>query len=371
MRWIGLLFLFSCTSPPPPAYELKVPPGFPRPFIPPDNPLTKEKVALGRRLFYDKRLSGNGTLACAGCHLQALAFTDGQTAPQGSTGQTHPRNAMSLANVAYASTLTWANPLHVALEQQALVPVFTTSPIVELGVEGREEEVLQRLASDPQTLALFEAAFPGDDTSVSFGNVNKALASFERTMLSGNSPFDRYTYQGDASAMTESALRGQSLFFSERMECFHCHEGFNFTAATRTEKSRVPAQAFFNNGLYNLDASGAYPANNVGLLEVSGDPRDMGRFKPPSLRNVAVTAPYMHDGSIATLEDVVLRHYARGGRLIDAGPHAGDGRQNPFKSGLVRGFALRDDELRDVIAFLESLTDETFLTDPDLADPFH
>ncbi len=124
-----------------------------------------------------------------------------------------------------------------------------------------------------------------------------------------------------------------------------------------------------NNGLYSLDADGSYPAGNQGLFEMTGDPNDKGRFKPPSLRNIAVTAPYMHDGSIETLEEV-LDHYARGGRLIESGPNAGDGKDNPNKSAFLNGFVMSEQEKQDIIAFLHALTDEDLLTNPAYSDPF-
>lgn len=369
---LGVLLLLSGCGPQVAGtpWDWQLPPGFPLPHVPADNPMTVEKVTLGRHLFYDLRLSGNQTQSCGSCHLQALAFTDGLGRAVGSTGEVHPRGAMTLTNVAYASTLNWANPLHVTLEQQSLGPLLGTFPIVELGMEGLEQELLSRLRADPLYLQLFAEAFPDDLEPVSLTHVTQALASFQRSLISGNSPYDRATYQGDPSAMSASARRGQALFFSERLECFHCHEGFNFSAATRTARSPGIVEAFFNTGLYDLDGAGAYPEGNTGLHEVTGDPRDMGRFKPPTLRNVAVTGPYMHDGSLETLEEVLIAHYARGGRLTDAGPRAGDGRDSPLKNGFMVGFELTGQELADVIAFLHSLTDTDFLTDPAHADPF-
>jgi cytochrome c peroxidase len=159
------------------------------------------------------------------------------------------------------------------------------------------------------------------------------------------------------------------LFYSERLECHHCHGGFNFTEASVHAGSAFDAALFHNTGLYDLDGAGAYPAGNTGLYELTGEPADMGRFRAPTLRNVAVTAPYMHDGSVETLEEVI-RIYEAGGRLIEDGPWAGDGRSSPLKSGLIPGFALTDDERADLVAFLESLTDARFLTDPRFADPY-
>lgn len=341
-------------------WEWNLPPGFPLPHVPPDNPMTVEKVELGRHLFYDPRLSGNQTQSCGSCHQQALAFTDGLGRAVGSTGELHPRGSMGLANVAYASTLNWAQPLHVTLEQQALGPLLGTFPIVELGMEGREQELLARLRSDPLYVRLFAEAFPDAQDPFTLTHLTRALASFQRSLISCNSPYDRAVHRNEPDALSEAARRGMALFFSERLECFHCHEGFNFSAATRTSRSPSIVQAFFNTGLYDVDGAGAYPAHNTGLHEITGDPRDMGRFKPPSLRNVAVTAPYMHDGSLETLEEVLRVHYAAGGR------HP----QSPLKNGFMVGFELTPQELDDVIAFLHSLTDTGFLSDPAHADPF-
>ncbi|MEE2778885.1 MAG: di-heme enzyme, partial [Myxococcota bacterium] len=178
----------------------------------------------------------------------------------------------------------------------------------------------------------------------------------------------RYFYGGDATAMSPKALQGFSLFMSERLECFHCHGGVNFSDSL-SETSTFTEITFHNNGLYNVDGEGGYPADNTGVFEITGDPEDMGRFKAPTLRNIAVTAPYMHDGSIETLEGVI-DHYANGGRKILVGENAGDGSESPLKSAFVSGFVLTPDEKTALIAFLESLTDESFLTDPDLSDPF-
>ncbi|MCI5064864.1 di-heme enzyme [bacterium] len=349
-------------------YEWRLPPGFPVPAVPADNPMSEEKVELGRHLFYDVQLSGNGTQSCSSCHLQHLAFSDGRSVSIGSTGESHPRNSLSLTNVAYNATLNWANPATVILQQQIPVPLFGEFP-VELGISGKEGEVLARFRESSLYQALFQQAYPGEDTPISFGNIVKALASFTRTLISGNSPFDRLAYRGESGALSESAQRGMDLFFSERLECFHCHGGFNFTLSSTHESSEFIERPFHNNGLYNIDGAGAYPRDNQGLFEFTNTPEDMGKFRAPSLRNVEFTAPYMHDGSIATLEEVV-RHYARGGRLITEGPHRGDGSTNPFKSGFVSGFSVTDQEIQDVVAFLRSLSDPSFLTDERFRSPF-
>jgi cytochrome c peroxidase len=339
----------------------------PPPAVPAGNPMTIDKIELGRRLFYDVRLSINDTMSCASCHLQALAFTDGKARAVGATGEVHPRGSMTLVNVAYASRLTWANQLLDKLEDQALTPLFGDKP-VEMGMAGRDEEIVELLRNDARYAELVRKAFPREDDPYSIVSVVRAIAAFVRSIVSYSSPYDSYL-RGDATAISESAARGMELFFSERLECFHCHGGFNFTDSTTHANSRIDRIGYHNTGLYNLDGEGQFPADNTGLFDMTGKRRDMGRFKAPTLRNVAVTAPYMHDGSIATLEDVIA-HYARGGRLIEEGPNAGDGRRSPFKSEFIRGFELTDTELADLIAFLESLTDQRVLSDPRWSDPF-
>ena len=350
-----------------PAWEWRLPPWAPKPLVPADNPMTTEKVELGRYLFYDKRLSIDGAMACATCHRQKSAFTDGRRLAIGATGETHPRNAMGLANVAYFSVLTWADPSLAALETQALTPMFGEHPI-EMGLAGRKESLLRLFGRDPRYEAMFRAAFTDDDP-FSIANLMRALAAFERTLLSFDSPWDRYRYAGIRDAISAPAKRGAALFFSERLACFHCHGGINFTDAVMHERLVKPEFGFHNNGLYNLDSRGAYPPENTGVFAHSGKAEDMGRFRTPSLRNVAVTAPYMHDGSIGSLGEVI-DHYAAGGRTIRTGPQRGVGAKNPHKSMFIAGFRLSSREKADLIAFLESLTDRTFLENPAHADPF-
>jgi cytochrome c peroxidase len=351
------------------SYVWDLPPGFPRPKVPADNPMTPAKVELGRYLFYDTRLSVDGTYSCATCHEQRLAFTDGKGRAVGVTGEVHPRGSMGLANIAYSPVLTWANPTQRRLEAQALVPMFGEDPIVELGLSGKEQQMLARLAAEPRYPPMFAAAFPGEPAPVTLANVTKAIASFERTLLSGRSPYDLYRTSADPKALSPAALRGEEIFFSERTECFHCHGGFNFTETADYVGKGFAEIEFHNTGLYNIGEDGAYPPQNTGVHEVTGDPEDMGRYKAPSLRNIALTAPYMHDGSIATLADVV-RHYEAGGRTVPEGPHKGVGADNPRKSEFVKGFTLTDDERADLVAFLESLTDLAFTSDARFANPW-
>jgi cytochrome c peroxidase len=346
-----------------------LPAGFHAPPVPADNPMTPVKVELGRYLFYDLRMSVNGKGSCSTCHIQAYGFTDLLPVAIGATGQAHPRRSMPLANVGWFAVFTWANPTITKLEDQSSVPLFNDHP-VELGLKRENDSFLQVIATDPTYAKLFPEAFPGDAGPYSFVHVRKALAAFERTLISGNSAYDRYRYGHQANAISESAKRGEDLFSHQPLACTHCHGGFTLGSETVYSNGESPIDdAFDNNGLYNRAGQFTYPAGNLGLYEVTHDLADVGKFRPPSLRNVAVRAPYMHDGSLKTLDDV-LDSYARGGHLIAGGPNAGDGSKNPSKSHFVAGFKLSPQDRADLKAFLESLTDEEFLHDPKFSNPW-
>ena len=346
---------------------LGLPTDFPTPKIPPDNLPNAAKIELGRYLFYDVRLSGNQTYSCGSCHQQALGFTDGLPVAVGSTDETHRFGAMSIVNSAYAASLGWANPAVNTLEEQALIPLFGEQPI-ELGLSFiSEEELLDRIRSDARYIRLFPLAFPMEDDGITVGNIARAIATFERTIISQDSPFDRYQ-AGDKTAMSESAIRGMELFFSEKVECFHCHGGFNFSDSITSPDLPFAEKPFHNNGMYNLDGRGVYPTSQ-GLFDITGEREHRGKFKAPTLRNIAVTAPYLHDGSASSLDEIIDL-YAAGGRAITDGPYAGDGTQHPNKSPFVAGFDLTEDEKSDLIAFLNALTDQTLLQNPAYSDPF-
>ncbi len=340
----------------------QLPKGFPRPKVPVQNAMSMEKVNLGRHLFYDKRLSVNGKMSCATCHRQALAFTDGRAVAVGATGAVHPRSAMSLVNVAFESVLGWSNPNVHTLEDQALIPMLSDHP-TEMGLRGREESILASFRADRVYGVLFLKAFPESSRPFTMVNVSKALACFERTIISARSPYDRYVSQGENGAISESAKRGELLFFNDKTAgCYRCHNGFNFSDATQ-------APRFHNTGLYNLAGVFSYPEINLGAYEFTRKLSDVGKFKTPSLRNVALTAPYMHDGSLATLDDV-LDHYQAGGRTTHYGSYLSQGNKNPNKDPLMTGFTLTPQNRRDLIAFLETLTDPELLKDPRFSDPW-
>ena len=347
-------------------YSWNLPDWTPKPVVPPSNPMSAAKVELGRHLFYEPRLSITGEYSCASCHKQSLAFTDGRKVAIGSTDELHARNSMSLGNVAYSPVLTWANPLMTDLENQALIPIFGEHP-VEMGMVGKEQQMMEWMQKDSQYRQMFAAAF-NEAQPVNIANLTKAIASFQRSLVSFKSPYDRYRYQGDAQAISAAAQRGERLFNSERMECFHCHSGINFSDSVQHENLAFTETAFHNTGLYNVDGEGSYPPGNIGLKEITQARSDMGRFKAPSLRNIALTAPYMHDGSVATLREAIA-HYQAGGRTISEGEYAGVGSANPYKSVFVKGFEATETEIDDLVAFLTSLTDEEFITNPDYSDP--
>jgi cytochrome c peroxidase len=344
----------------PGGYAWNLPPGFPKPRVPAGNPMSEVKARLGRYLFYDARLSVNGKRSCAACHRQELAFTDGRATSVGATGEFHPRGAMSLVNVAYSAALTWSNPSLRSLEEQARIPMFSRHP-VELGLRGRENAVLAALRADPIYRELFPRAFPGPQRQphredvFTIANVARALATFERTIVSARSPYDRFHTGGEEDAISESAKRGETVFFSRPVAgCFRCHGGFNFSDAVAFEGSGQAPAKFHNTALYQ-----EYAWPNRGIFEHTRQPSDAGKFKAPSLRNIALTAPYMHDGSVATLEEV-LDHYAAGGR----------GHANPNKDPLIRKIELTPQNRVDLLAFLRSLTDAEVLRDPRFSNPW-
>jgi len=262
---------------------------------------------------------------------------------------------MSLTNVAYNPAFTWSSEKVRSLEAQMRQPLFNAHP-VEMGLKEDGALAVDALAPDSSYQAQFAAAFPDDLKPLSMDHMIQALASFERTLISGRSPFDRYIFDDDRAALSESAKHGMALFYSARVGCARCHSGINFMGPIVYEGHERQRALFANTGLYNVDGRGAYPASDQGLIEVTHRADDMGKFRVPTLRNVALTAPYMHDGSLATLE-AVLDHYVRGGR------------KNPHQDPRIRPIALSSAERSDLLAFLASLTDREFVENPEFAAP--
>lgn len=307
-------------------YVLNVPEGFPQPLIPENNPLTHARIELGKKLFYDTILSADKSLSCASCHAQTLAFSDGKQKSVGSNHALADRNSMPLINLAWSNAFFWDGGVS-SLELQVLKPL--TSPN-EMNLPL--EQAIIRLNADKNYKKLFRKAYGTDpDANTLF----KSIASFERTLISGNTKFDAYFYRKDPSAFNESELRGYKIFFSgEKVHCGSCHSGVNLTNNT-----------FQNNGL-----SLEYP--DQGRYRITGKESDKGKFKVPTLRNIALTSPYMHDGSLKTLEEVI-DHYNTGGN------------SHPNKSEHVhihKGMRLTTQDKKDLINFLHTLTDIEFIT---------
>jgi cytochrome c peroxidase len=337
--------------PAPTPYTLVVPAGFPTPVIPADNPLTNEGVALGRMLFYETKLSSNNTMSCGSCHQQNKAFTDGLAKAVGVDGVANPRGTMSLANVMWSNTLTWDGAFPT-LEAQAHKPIENPIEMHQLLNTGVTK--LQATTTYPP---LFQAAF-GTKT-ITGDLVLKALTQFERTLISGNSRYDKFTKtQQGFSADELAGLKLYTTHISPRIirgaECFHCH--------TLPLASSNFAAQFFNNG---LDLTFADPGRG-GITRL---PADNGKFVAPTLRNITLTAPYMHDGRFTTLEQV-LDHYSDHVQMSSPGLDVNliqginDPIFNPGRMGLTAN------EKRQVIAFLKTLTDSTFIADKRFSDPF-
>jgi len=287
--------------------------------------MSDAKVALGERLFFDPRLSVTGRYSCAGCHDPRRSFSDGLPRAVGATGEPLPHNALALVNVAYNISYGWATPEVRSLETQMLTPLLNEHP-VELGLQGREATVCAGLAADPAYAAAFAASFPGSEPAVSFDHLVKAIAAFERTLISGDSPFDAYVFAGEHGALSAPAKEGMALFYSARVGCAGCHSGFNFSGNWRDTQGETGRASFARNG------TSARPV------------------RVPTLRNVALTAPYMHDGRFASLE-AVLGHYADLAHLP-----GGASRIDPR----LPGAPLTAAERTALAAFLESLTDRSF-----------
>lgn len=324
------LFLFSCrkdksedlslNQP----YLLQYPEGFEPMNIPEGNELTNLRISLGKKLFFDKRLSKDSTVSCGSCHFQQHAFADFNKLSTGIENRKGFRNSPTLANLGYHPYFFFDGGVPT-LELQILAPIEDVNEM-NFSVPG----VVERLKNDTEIQQLSQLAYGRNfDPFV----LTRSIAAFERTMISGNSRFDQYYYQGKSSALNDSEIRGMNLFFSNKTNCSTCHSGFNFTN-----------YEFKNIGLYEIYA-------DSGRTRISLNPADRGKFKTPTLRNIAVTAPYMHDGSLNTLEEVV-EHFNSGGK------------NHENKDALVKPLNLTSTEKTDLVNFLKALTDEEFLKNP-------
>ncbi|HVY89660.1 MAG TPA: cytochrome c peroxidase [Hyphomonadaceae bacterium] len=302
-------------------------------------------VELGRRLFYDADLSIDGTMSCATCHEQKKGFADGTETHPGVRGDAGERNVMALANVGMYRSLTWGGPQVDTLEHQALLPIQGMTPI-EMGFGGRNDDALPaRLRDQACYPQLFKAAFPERHGEISLDTISAALAEFQRTLVSVDSPWDRYK-AGKLADYPEAAKRGEAAF--NALQCQSCHAGTYFTDAA--EPGVKIADTF--HALNPLKPGDAMP-KDPGMSRVTGRREDANRFRTPSLRNVSLSAPYLHDGAAKTLEDAIRFHFAAAGRQSDA----------RLKT------APSDAQMADLVAFLKTLTDETFIHDPRFALP--
>jgi cytochrome c peroxidase len=323
-----------------------------------------EQAQLGHYLFFDTRLSFNNTKSCASCHAPQFAFSDGYRRSITASGDNVLHNAPSLINIGKQAYFNWADYSLTTLAQQHKRPLFNTAP-VELGAKGNEQLIIDRLQKDSLYAKLFKAVFPNAPNPFSFDNIIQSIAAYVETLQSTGSQFDKYV-QGDSLAMSLDARSGYALFNSKRLGCSQCHGGLYLTNATLTKNID---SIYFNTGLYNVGNSNRYPISDNGLRAATGKIADDGRFKVPSLRNIAITAPYMHDGSVAALPEV-LDIYMRGGRQISAGPSSGDGANNTNKSKLIKGFTLSGTERKQLLAFFYALTDSTLSSNPVFQNPF-
>lgn len=323
---------------------------FPEMNIPADNPLTEEGISLGRHLFYDPILSSDQTIACASCHLPAFAFSDTTALSQGVGGQLGKRNAMSLVNVGFMNSgLFWDGRVKT-LEAQSLHPIQDP-----LEMNNSLSVVEERLQAHSDYPLMFRAAFGiNDRTEITSDLVAKALAQFERTIISTEAKFDYANWDRgvETQFFTPSELRGQKLFNLEPTDqddqhpgCSHCH----------SISALLTTQEFFNNGLDAAPTLTEFP--DLGVGGVTGTLFQNGMFRVPSLRNVALTAPYMHDGRFETLEEVI-DHYASGGHYADN------------VDANIQPFTLSEQDQLDLLAFLHSLTDTISLQNPALQNPF-
>lgn len=339
-----------------------VPLGLPAVEYPADNPPTPAKTALGETLFMDTRFSSTGAVSCSTCHDPKKAFTDSPLrVSEGILKLTGTRNAPTVVNSAYMQTQFW-DGRSPSLEDQALHPPVNP---VEMGLKNHQP-ILDIVRSDPEYVEQFQEVFGKSGDAVTMTEVTQAIAAFERTVISGNSPFDRWFYGGEADALTPAQLRGYHLFINEG-RCVSCHVieqtqavftdnrfhnigvGINAIQGEVPKLAREFLKAEATASEVDVKVLTDKRTSELGRFALTRDFDDLGSFKTPTLRNVAVTAPYMHDGSLATLREVV-EHYNNGGVTEPGDP------VNDFLSGGIRPLNLTDEEIDDLVAFMEALT---------------
>ena len=323
---ILVFFISSCQEnhleKPQGTYPLIIPKGFEKPKFPEDNLPTQSRIALGKKLFSEKALSLDSSIACISCHIPKKAFSDNKALSLGIKNHKGKRNSPTLVNLAYVDFF-FADGGVETLESQAIAPITDE---LEMGLPNIEIAI-KRLNQNPEYTKKFQEAY---QTKPNLTSLTKALACFERTLLSGESWFDKFLNEGNKSLLSEAEIEGKVLFFSDSLACGSCHAGFLFTNLH-----------FENNGLYKQYA-------DQGRRRVTLRIQDDAKFKVPTLRNIALTPPYMHDGSFQTLEEVI-DHYAKGGQ------------KHPNQSPEIKGFTISKNQKINLIAFLKTLTDQSFI----------
>lgn len=339
--------------------------GLPPVPIPADNPQTPEKIALGEKLFNDKRFSSTGEVNCAFCHKPEMAFTDQLPVSEGINKLTGTRNAPTVINAAYMTTQFW-DGREPSLEEQAGQPFINP---VEMGLADHEP-ILKIVRTDPEYVTMFKKAFGKTGDQITMKEVKQAIASFERTIIAGDSPFDRYQYGGDKTAMSEAAIRGLEIFRGQG-RCVSCHVieqtqalftdnrfhnigvGFLKLADKEAEVAHELLESKRQGASVDVQVLTKENTSELGRFAITEVLQDMGAFKTSSLRNIERTAPYMHDGSQKTLEDVV-KFYNNGGRLEKTDP------LSPFLDGGIRPLNLTKQQEADLVEFLKALTSPQF-----------
>jgi cytochrome c peroxidase len=360
---LGLIQLFGSDMP-----EIKTPLGLPAITYPENNPQTPEKIALGEKLFNDKRFSSTGEVSCATCHDAKKGFTDSPLkVSEGINKLTGTRNAPTVINSIYFETMFW-DGRSPDLEDQALHPFVNP---VEMGLKDHQP-ILDIVTSDAEYVAAFKSVFGKSGAQVTMKEVTQAIAAFERTIVSGDSPFDRYFYGGEVDALTEQQIKGFDLFVNKG-RCVSCHvieqtqalftdnRFHNVGVGINDIQDEVPDLASeyiganFRAEEVDVEVLTNKSSSELGRFALTTEFDDLGSFKTPTLRNIAATAPYMHDGSLATLRDVVV-HYNNGGVTVEGDP------VNDFLSGGIRPLDLTDEEIDALVAYMEALTSPEFVT---------
>jgi cytochrome c peroxidase len=339
--------------------------GLPPVPIPADNPQTPAKIQLGDKLFHDKRFSIDGTVSCANCHNDNLAFTDGLQFSVGHHGLVGTRNAPTVLNAAYYKDQFW-DGREPDLENQSKQPPVNP---VEGGL-ANHEPILEVVRTDPEYRSAFQAVFDVSPEQLNLQHVAKAIASFERTLVAGNSAFDRYWFKGETGAMNEAQVRGFNLFIGQA-RCVSCHTieqdhalftdnrfhnigvGINHIQEDVPRLTKAFLEAKYKGGDVDKMVLSDKKSSELGRFAVTDELDQIGAFKTPTLRNVDLTAPYMHDGSLKTLKDVVI-HYNNGGASQPRD------RVNDFLSGGIRPLNLTDEQMDDLVAFMKALTSSKF-----------